>query len=570
MRTASLDERGSLCTAGLTLALALLAIATVSLAYQLHEARHLSVLLQSRLDTALRQAPRLDTALRQAAGDGCMHGHQRHNATQNFTARKEKYSMRATPSDCKALGKGNALCVAPVDDKVPLRQVNLDHCLMRNTVPAPSMRCWLASHNMMASLKSPDSASADMELSLHLDPLTGLPDADLLLAAPEHCYQFATVGALTGGRKSNPVVAARLKANLVKTRIYPEEVTQQRLVLLDDGACLELFGRGIPQSVRALQEGTSTGRDNSSNARVFPQLSVMDYNRLLPPLSRPSVRALFRSSYPDPLLSEQLEHELQNESVHEVDVPLMPTPRRPAIIVATSHRYVRAAAEVWDAGFEPTRQPAIFSNISRCHPRPTMDPGARYLVNLDNTLDAFRQAYATISERNVPHALFEDDIVLASTRPALHRFLQRFEKHDVAAMGACARVGRRYACMHATYVSPSSARVLMKEMNDCSTLSTGVDKNAMHFWCYKGGRTCTNWQELQHVPNTGLLRRFKREQRYPLVTHTVRGVNVTREGPARFHGYGYFVQDRIGVTPTLHTASNMKRAVTQNDSGPTQ
>jgi hypothetical protein len=184
------------------------------------------------------------------------------------------------------------------------------------------------------------------------------------------------------------------KERLATSKKYPASATDWKLVVTDDGACLQFFLRGIPQRVSALHQELVLGR--------WPLLTIADYARLLPPISRPSERALFRSTYPDPELLARLRN--STGSVQYTGL------RRPAFIVSTKRRYEAAAAEVWRAGFEPTLEPGIYANTSRCRSNASA-PGSkeRQIINLENVIDAFRSAHKKIAMRNVPHAIFEDD-----------------------------------------------------------------------------------------------------------------------------------------------------------------
>lgn len=55
-----------------------------------------------------------------------------------------------------------------------------------------------------------------------------------------------------------------------------------------------------------------------------------------------------------------------------------------------------------------------------------------------NMIEGMRKAYKIIIERNTSHALFEDDIVLATSSRAVQQYLaERAETHSVTDLGGC-------------------------------------------------------------------------------------------------------------------------------------
>jgi hypothetical protein len=277
-----------------------------------------------------------------------------------------------------------------------LSEVAASHC---DTFPAEHsnstmwprrIRCWLASHDLFLHARSSYKLLSLSRAATNSE----LPDAAIILATPQQCFNFVTRSELQGVSTPSKESLAMRKALLVSSKTYPHNASDWRLVVLDNGACLQFFVGGIPQRVSELSQEFVLGR--------WPLLSIADYARLLPPRSRPSERALFRSSYSDP----ELLAELRNGSDSAPHTGL----RRPAFIVSTKQRYQVAAAEVWRAGFEPTLLPGIYANTSSCTSNASV-PGTKmaHIINLQNVIDAFRNAQKKILMRNVPHAIFEDD-----------------------------------------------------------------------------------------------------------------------------------------------------------------
>ena len=90
---------------------------------------------------------------------------------------------------------------------------------------------------------------------------------------------------------------------------------------------------------------------------------------------------------------------------------------RHALIISEPGRYERAAAEALLGGFIPTMIPSIKRKQSACIPKANWsDPTEQSLVKLENVLRAFQHGLAHILKTGVPHAIFEDDIVLATSR----------------------------------------------------------------------------------------------------------------------------------------------------------
>lgn len=162
-------------------------------------------------------------------------------------------------------------------------------------------------------------------------------------------------------------------------------------------------------------------------------------------------------------------------------------PWRHALIISTPARFIRAAAEARRAGFVPSLIHGIFRNWSLCHPQANWsDRSIRPVVKLDNSIDAYRQALERIAETNVAHAVFEDDIVLATSRAEVQAWLdspaagersyrkrssdnrrwqvevQRFSRadFDMVPLGTCGAT-TNFACAHAMWYTPAGARAAL-------------------------------------------------------------------------------------------------------------
>lgn len=152
---------------------------------------------------------------------------------------------------------------------------------------------------------------------------------------------------------------------------------------------------------------------------------------------------------------------------------------------------------------------------------------------------------------------------LATSLAALHRFVDsRSEAHDLTAMGACtsldAPAHARFSGNHATLYSPRFAQAFLDITEPCTSRLLGMDTRLFKWACNPGpakrtyGLRCANWrQDLPNVSRQVLMERFSPP---PVTTFGRKG--RPRRQPDRFVGYGYFVQDRVGVRPTLHDVNN--------------
>lgn len=292
---------------------------------------------------------------------------------------------------------------------------------------------------------------------------------------------------------------------------------------------------------------------------------------------------------------------------------------RHALIISEPGRYERAAAEALLGGFIPTMIPSIKRKQSACIPKANWsDPTEQSLVKLENVLRAFQHGLAHILKTGVPHAIFEDDIVLATSRAKVQDWLdspsptlrrvdcgskncsksQAFARSefDFVPLGSCG-VHYNHGCGHASWFTPAGARralafwraglISCKKSNFVFDL--GFYINAKY---PKGGvmcsstcapnRTlapdCTDWQAKQVVSNRRICLDGRDAQpdcdkgealrcvdwREQKRVATLQGARFSR---TRYKGYGHFVQDIVGVKPTMTagTGTRSKIAIVSND-----
>lgn len=164
-------------------------------------------------------------------------------------------------------------------------------------------------------------------------------------------------------------------------------------------------------------------------------------------------------------------------------------PWRQGLIISIPSRYAHAAEEARRGGFRTSMIEASFANTSRCWPGPNnwTDPHVRANVMLENEYDAYQKALTYVAESGVPHAIFEDDIVLSTSRSEIHRWLEaktnrtvRFlelnaktrrprvtqkevafarKDFDMVPLGSCGT--SNFACGHAMWFTPAGARALL-------------------------------------------------------------------------------------------------------------
>lgn len=292
---------------------------------------------------------------------------------------------------------------------------------------------------------------------------------------------------------------------------------------------------------------------------------------------------------------------------------------RHALIISEPDRYERAAAEALLGGFIPTMIPSIKRKHSACIPKANWsDPTEQSLVKSENAATAFQHGLAHILETGIPHAIFEDDIVLATSRAEVQNWLdspsptfrrvdcglnkcstsQAFARSefDLVPLGSCG-VRYNHGCGHASWFTPAGARralalwraglISCKKSNFIVDLSWYI--NAKY---PKGGvlcsstcapnRTltpyCTDWQAKQVMSNRGICLDGRDAQSDCDKGEALRCVDWREQKQfatlqrarflrTRYKGYGHFVQDIVGVKPTMTAGIGARStfAMTTND-----
>lgn len=399
--------------------------------------------------------------------------------------------------------------IAGVASLACLGLVDAQYCAPR---PDSGSKCLLVSQTPLLGAQK----SLHLLRMPHQQHEREVPQLDILRAAPSRCYNFVALSALSGAH-ANAADGNKMRERLIKqgqAAILPN-IKNWRLVLLG-GPCLELFLLGIPQHVSKAQQGWHAGR---------PLMRVEDYDELLPPRSKLVERALFRSSYPDPTLLEQLRNESHGQAGNSSSIPS--ALRRPAIVMGTSARFSRAAAELWAAGFDPIHYPGIYANRSIC--RSARDTPS-YGVALENLVTANHRAGVDLIQKGnlVPLTWFEDDATLMTSLTRVHLYLDAHQDFDFVPLGGCVMAKRPgWSCGHAVHISSAWTRAVVKRQLDNGTLScqkmlAGIDVSA-YANCRKSSWRCSDWRPLEYVPNE----RFTPQER-----------------TSRLYGYGYFTQDR--------------------------
>ena len=421
-----------------------------------------------------------------------------------------------------------------------LAKVDVFNCVMWPP-DAHGVRCLLASHE---PLFGAHNSFQQLVMRRH----GNLPDPRMLLAAPAKCFNFARVSKLKRHVTHLSLFAPHasegtaMRTRFFESRRYPWNASDDswRVVILDNGGCLELMRLGIPQHVQQVQRGLHVN---------LPLMEAADYEALLPPQSMPAARALYRASYPDVRLLEIMRKESETLGIDHRSLPA--ALRRPAIVVSTPRRFSKTKEELWNAGFEATMVPAVYDNKSVCFPGEfATNASMRYAIALANALIAWHNATGLLLALNVPHALFEDDAVRASSVVQLHRYMDEMSEHDVVPLGGCGdKRSNRWSCGHANFVSLRAARLMFDRAEklkhlyqaesvfagkapvgmvysgtvQCRMLHYAIDVIAHKWLCKKENRLrCSDWRHLMTVHN----------ERY-------------NQSDLQFAaGWGYFVQDR--------------------------
>jgi len=189
-----------------------------------------------------------------------------------------------------------------------------------------------------------------------------------------------------------------------------------------------------------------------------------------------------------------------------------------ALVLAPSvQRFERAASEIRKSDIRSTVWiPAVFlneTNYTLC------GGGANGLRH------AMRNAWTLIASTGVAMAIFEDDVAYAGGGHSVANFvvtscLQSKRRCDLAYLGEW----HNFYTTHAIFVLPHTALWLLDQTKNCYPFGTGIDQ-AMHQRCMDRR---SSWNCIHPPPFTI---------------------------PGTF-GQGFFVQDRLNVSSSLHDLDN--------------
>lgn len=205
----------------------------------------------------------------------------------------------------------------------------------------------------------------------------------------------------------------------------------------------------------------------------------------------------------------------------------------PAIVLSeTLERYVRAEQAVQSLGFTAAWLPAVMppaaaTDHAWAHVGNQRTGRGCPLTGENGLRVAHRNAWKHIAMLQTPMAVFEDDVVATTGNvEVVDACLKRAQGYDVAFLSEGPAM--LFATTAALWVTPRAARWLLHNTSVCQpSRHRGIDHNVA-----LGCR-----QRLLHC------------------LHAVRHGNLS-DGGGRYFGVGVFVQDRVGVRPYLHQASN--------------
>ena len=114
---------------------------------------------------------------------------------------------------------------------------------------------------------------------------------------------------------------------------------------------------------------------------------------------------------------------------------------RHALIISEPGRYERAAREAYWAGFLPKMVRSIKRKRNGCYPKGNWSNVTEQSeIKLVNMLEAHKLALEYIVQANVPHAIFEDDIVLATSRAEVQGWLDTPSSTSGTTPPSCATI----------------------------------------------------------------------------------------------------------------------------------
>ena len=209
---------------------------------------------------------------------------------------------------------------------------------------------------------------------------------------------------------------------------------------------------------------------------------------------------------------------------------------------------------------------------------------------LMNMVEGGRSAAQIVVARNKPHAFFEDDVVLTATRDAVQRYVaQRLANYDYIPLGGCVVPLRTngngtttlrpsFTCGHASITTPKLARAFLKLTQPCKRVLEGLDGKTYSRLCHGGVKCADMAPLLQEYQGAGWLPKEwdRRCSQCRNQTHTALALASQSQkcpacddaaqdagprgrwvnDPRGWVGFGFFVQDRLGVKPHLHDEKN--------------
>jgi hypothetical protein len=239
--------------------------------------------------------------------------------------------------------------------------------------------------------------------------------------------------------------------------------------------------------------------------------------------------------------------------IHCTGEALAQPPSLPALVISGSpSRFERAAAVVRRMGFAPSLSQAVFAANGE---RTSDGGGARGRigsVRLRNACEgnnghreAMRRAWATIASANRSMGVFEDDVAAArgcGARDVRRHIDEHMAWADVVFLGACVT---DFYCTHAQFVTPRGAAKLLSLTSGCIERRGESVDQLIQPACNANTLLCAHAPELRDAASG------KR-----IAPGECAAAPRSAAAAARCFGFGLFLQDRVGVAPYLHDASN--------------
>jgi len=236
---------------------------------------------------------------------------------------------------------------------------------------------------------------------------------------------------------------------------------------------------------------------------------------------------------------------------------LSPKPAVPAMIISgCKRRYERAAAVVRAAGFEPRWLPGVFPAT-----KPLPDCWLSK-AQQGNTL-AHRKAWLEVISSNRSMAIFEDDVVFATTAQEVSLDIQRCNARKSCLL-AFLGLYDNYWSTTALYLTPRGATQLISNSGGMhGNLREAQAARGASFWgVCKPPDTHTRNLCTAHSATAGLS-----DGRSAVLKPMKHGVCLEprfrpslEPRPAGVYGFGHFLQDKVKTAPLVH-ADNRREAM---------